>query len=76
MAILELGSDLVTPPWLPLALVIVIGGVIVFLYRSMRHNIDRIEVPRRDELPAESRDAGGSDATAAAPTSPVDREPS
>ena len=58
----DLGSSLVTPSWLPLALVVVIGVVIVFLYRSMKHNIDRIEVPRRGETPTSST---------AAPTSPT-----
>lgn len=54
MVLLELGSSLVTPSWLPLALVVVIGGVIVLLYRSMRRHLDRIDVPYRAELDAES----------------------
>ncbi len=62
MVWIELGSDLVTPSWLPLALVVVIGIVVALLYRSMRRNIDRIQVPHRDEL---------ANARAASPTSPV-----
>ena len=54
MVLHELGSGLVTPPWLPLALVFLIGAVLVFLYRSMRRNIDRIEVPRRADLEAQA----------------------
>lgn len=60
MVLFELGSSLVTPPWLPLALVVVIGGVIVLLYRSMRRHLDRIDVPYRSELDAGSAVGPGS----------------
>lgn len=43
MVLFDLGSGLVTPPWLPLALVIVLLGVIGFLYWNMRRNLNRID---------------------------------
>ncbi len=32
-----------TPPWLPLLMVVVLLGVIAFLYWSMRRNLHRID---------------------------------
>ena len=43
MVLLDLGSDWVTPPWLPLVMVIVLLGVIGFLYWNMRQNLNRID---------------------------------
>lgn len=43
MVLLDLGSGLVTPSWLPLVLVIVLLGVVGFLYWSMRRNLNRID---------------------------------
>ncbi len=41
-----------TPSWLPLAMAILLLGLLGFLYWSMRRNIRRISF--RDEPPAES----------------------
>ena len=43
MELLDLGSGVVTPPWLPLVLVLVLLAVIGFLYWNMRRNLDRID---------------------------------
>lgn len=32
-----------TPPWLPLLMVVVLLGLIAFLYWSMRRNLNRID---------------------------------
>ncbi|MFT4294013.1 MAG: hypothetical protein QM582_01210 [Micropruina sp.] len=49
--------DLADASWFPLLMVVFIGGVMYLLYRSMRHEIGKIRVPRRDaespESPAE-----------------------
>lgn len=45
MVLLDLGSDWVTPSWLPLALAVLLLVVIGFLYWSMRRNLNRISVP-------------------------------
>lgn len=34
---------MVTPPWLPLVLVLVLLGVVGFLYWNMRRNLNRID---------------------------------
>ena len=43
MVLLDLGSGLVTPSWLPLVLVLVLLGVVGFLYWNMRRNLNRID---------------------------------
>ncbi|HOC13843.1 MAG TPA: hypothetical protein PLL50_05650 [Propionicimonas sp.] len=43
MVLLDLGSSVVTPSWLPLVLVIVLLGLVAFLYFNMRGNINRID---------------------------------
>ncbi len=43
MELLDLGSGVVTPPWLPLVLVLVLLVVIGFLYWNMRRNLNRID---------------------------------
>ena len=58
MVLLDLGSGLVTPPWLPLVLVIMLLGVVGFLYWSMRRNLNRIDfeedpAPQTPSSPAE-----------------------
>ncbi len=40
--------DLADESWFPLVLVIVIGGGLYLLYRSMRHELNKIRVPRSD----------------------------
>lgn len=55
MVLLDLGSDIVTPSWLPLAMA---GGLLIvlaLLYLSLRHHLRRINV----------------DSDAVVPTSPV-----
>ena len=42
MELLDLA--LVTPPWLPLAIVIVLLGLIAFLYWSLQRNLKRIDL--------------------------------
>ena len=42
MVLLDLGSDIVTPPWLPLALVIVLLIVLGLLFWSLRGHLRRI----------------------------------
>lgn len=54
MALLDLGSQLVTPSWLPLALVGVLLVLIGFLYWSMQRNIARISVPPAEPESTES----------------------
>ena len=39
--------DLADASWFPLMMVIVIGVVMYLLYRSMRHEIGKISVPKR-----------------------------
>ena len=48
MVLLDLGSGVVTPSWLPLVMVIVLLGLVAFLYLNMRRNIKRIDF---DEQP-------------------------
>lgn len=43
--------DLADASWFPLAMVGVIGAVMYLLYRSMRHEMGKIQVPRRDAPP-------------------------
>ena len=44
MVLLDLGSSWITPPWLPLLMVVILLGVIGFLYWSMRRNLGRIRL--------------------------------
>ena len=57
MVLLDLVPGPATPPWLPLLMVVVLLGLIGFLYWSMRRNLNRIDF---EEKPA-----------AAEPDSPV-----
>ena len=43
MVLLDLGPGPMTPPWLPLLMVVVLLGLIGFLYWSMRRNLNRID---------------------------------
>lgn len=43
MVLLDLGSGVVTPSWLPLVMVIVLLGLVAFLYFNMRRNLNRID---------------------------------
>ncbi|MEA5116410.1 MAG: hypothetical protein VB036_02200 [Propionicimonas sp.] len=54
MVLLDLGSDWVTPSWLPLALAVLLLAVIGFLYWSMRRNLNKISVPPRVPSPPSS----------------------
>lgn len=51
MVLLDLGSDIVTPPWLPLVLVIALLVVLGLLFWSLRSHLRRIKV---DDGPDES----------------------
>ncbi len=44
MVLLDLGSDIVTPPWLPLVLVIVLLTVLGLLFWSLRGHLRKINV--------------------------------
>ncbi len=61
MVLLDLGPGPVTPPWLPLLMVIVLLVLLGFLYWSMRRNLNRIDF---DEDQPTTR-AGASPAAAA-----------
>jgi hypothetical protein len=54
MELLELGSDIVTPPWLPLVLVGVLLVVLALLYVSLRHHLGRIKVPQAPPEPPQA----------------------
>ena len=43
MVLLDLVPGPATPPWLPLLMVVVLLGLLGFLYWSMRRNLDRID---------------------------------
>ncbi|MDQ7992842.1 MAG: hypothetical protein AAGC63_00510 [Propionicimonas sp.] len=45
MELLDLGSGIVTPPWLPLLLVGVLLAVLALLYLSLRRHLGRIDLP-------------------------------
>ena len=62
MVLLDLGSSVVTPSWLPLVLVIVLLVLVAFLYFNMRRNINRIDF---EEQPKQ--------ASTASPVSPDER---
>lgn len=50
--LLDLGSGIVTPSWLPLAMA---GGLLVvlaLLYLSLRGHLRKINIPGEDEHPA------------------------
>jgi hypothetical protein len=49
MELLDL--TIATPPWLPLAMAVVLLGVLGFLYWSMRRNIRRIDFEDKPESP-------------------------
>ena len=52
--------DLADASWFPLAMILAIGVVMYLLYRSMRHEMSKIRVPRREEpAPAQSPTADG-----------------
>lgn len=54
--------DLADASWFPLLMIFILGAVMYLLYRSMRHEIGKIRVPRR----------GGASA-ARTPQSPADQ---
>lgn len=39
--------DLADASWFPLLMIFILGAVMFLLYRSMRHEIGKIRVPRR-----------------------------
>ncbi|HSK34365.1 MAG TPA: hypothetical protein VK903_12830 [Propionicimonas sp.] len=43
MVLLDLGPGPATPAWLPLLMVVVLLGLLGFLYWSMRRNLNRID---------------------------------
>lgn len=52
MVLLDLGSDIVTPSWLPLAMA---GGLLIvlgLLYVSLRGHLRKINIPGEDATPA------------------------
>lgn len=48
----DLGSDLVTPSWLPLAMAVGLLIVLALLYLSLRHHLRKITIPGDDVTPA------------------------
>jgi uncharacterized iron-regulated membrane protein len=59
MVLLDLGPGPATPAWLPLLMVVVLLGLLGFLYWSMRRNLNRIDF-----------DENTTSTTAATPDSP------
>ena len=72
MVLLDLGPGPVTPPWLPLLLVIVLLGLLGFLYWSMRRNLNRIDFDENQPTAraGTSPAAGTSAATTSSATTP------
>lgn len=45
MVLLDLGSDIVTPSWLPLAMAGFLLAVLALLFLSLRHHLRKIDIP-------------------------------
>ncbi|MGC3952982.1 MAG: hypothetical protein QM804_01800 [Propionicimonas sp.] len=45
MVLLDLGSDIVTPSWLPLAMAGFLLVVLTLLFLSLRHHLRKINLP-------------------------------
>jgi hypothetical protein len=45
MILLDIDPNVVKPGWTPLIILIILAGAVVLLYRSMRHQVRRINVP-------------------------------
>ena len=45
MIVLAIDPNVVKPGWTPLIIIVVLAAVMVFLYRSMRHQFSKIQVP-------------------------------
>lgn len=56
MVLLDLGSNWVTPPWLPLLMVGVLLALLGFLYWSMRRNLKRIDFEEETDPEAANQD--------------------
>ena len=50
--LLDLGSDIVTPSWTPLAMAGLLLIVLGLLFASLRHHLGRINIPDEDAGPA------------------------
>lgn len=55
MELLDLGSDIVTPPWLPLVLVGVLLVVLGMLYLNLRRHLGKIDLPDEASAPGPDR---------------------
>lgn len=71
MFFLEVNPSVVRPGWTPLIITILLGAAIAVLMWSMRRQMRKIQVPRRDELG--DAEQGGQ---APAPENPKPSEPS
>ena len=49
MTLLDIDPNLVRPGWIPLLITIVMALVLVLLFRIMRRQMGRIQVPKRPE---------------------------
>ena len=57
---LEIDPNVVKPGWMPMVIVLLLAVAMVFLYRSMRHQFGKINLPsdrRPDPEPGPSPDA-------------------
>ena len=70
MVLLDLGPGPATPPWLPLLMVVVLLGLLGFLYWSMRRNLNRIDFDESQQK-EQARTAPAA-RTQGSPPSPVD----
>lgn len=52
MVLLDLGSDIVTPSWLPLVMAVGLLVVLGLLYVSLRGHLRKINIPDEDASPA------------------------
>ncbi len=55
MIVLAIDPNVVKPGWTPLIIILVLAAVMVFLYRSMRRQFSKIQIPP----PGEPRADGG-----------------
>jgi hypothetical protein len=65
MILLELDPDVVKPGWTPLIITLLLGIAMVFLYRSMRKQFRKINIPREkaDKEPPEPEDPSAGPST-------------
>lgn len=72
---LEIDPNVVKPGWMPLVILLLLGAAMVFLYRSMRRQFGKINLPsdRPGAEPSRDADAAGPDARPDSPSSHTGR---